>query len=88
MSEIIGAAVFSYEDFHKSKKCYTEFQNTNAQQYWVVIRIRYNYFFGITMKQIINIIHFLKNKTIDKQLNICLNVHIRTREEKENGPIK
>ena len=39
---------YSDKDFHKSKKCYTEFQNTNAQQYWVVIRIRYNYFFGIT----------------------------------------
>ena len=42
----------------------------------------------LAMKQIINIIHFLKNKTIDKQLNICLNVHMRNGREKWNDPIK
>ena len=42
----------------------------------------------LAMKQIINIIHFLKNKTIDKQLNTCLNVHMRNRREKWNDPIK
>ena len=30
----------------------------------------------------------LKNKTIDKQLNTCLNVHMRNRREKWNDPIK
>ena len=42
----------------------------------------------LAMKQIINIIHFLKNKTIDKQLNTCLNVHMRNGREKWNDPIK